>query len=80
MGRVLSSRTAAPLGGAPTAPAAPLNNTPATSVLALTVGWWRPVLWYPLVTAWNLVLYIGDVWHAAGQVRLLRWNSAFWDE
>jgi hypothetical protein len=57
-----------------------LTIAPATSVLALTLGWWRPVLFYPLLTAWNLALYVGDISHTGGELRLLRWNSAFWDE
>jgi hypothetical protein len=30
------------------------------SVAGLTLAWWRPVVWYPFVTGWNLLLYRSD--------------------
>lgn len=49
-------------------------------ILALTMSWWRPVLLYPLVAAWNRLLYQADERRVNQKVSLLRWHSAFWDE
>ncbi|NIW46812.1 MAG: ATP-binding protein, partial [Gammaproteobacteria bacterium] len=50
-------------------------------ILGLTQVWWRPLFCYPLVTAWNLLLYRADERRLGQQRRsLLRWHSAFWDE
>src|SRR5258706_15036160 len=47
----------------------------------LTLSWWRPIVLYPFLSAWNLVLYRADERRLrAGRPSLLRWNSAFWDE
>jgi hypothetical protein len=49
----------------------------------LTLSWWRPVVWYPFITGWNLLLYRSD---RANRHRIdrghsyLRWHGAFWDE
>jgi hypothetical protein len=48
--------------------------------LGLTIGWWRPVLSYPLLQAWNLMLYRLDERRDGRRPSLLRWHSAFWDE
>lgn len=45
-----------------------------------TLNWWRPVLLYPFVSAWNLLLYHTDEKREASQDSLLRYHSAFWDE
>ncbi|MEW5957813.1 MAG: ATP-binding protein [Chloroflexota bacterium] len=46
--------------------------------LGLTQRWWRPLLLYPLVGAWNLVLYQLD--RRRSRPLLLRYHAAFWDE
>ncbi len=49
--------------------------------VGLTVVWWRPIVSYPFLAAWNLVLYRADERRLRnGRPSLLRWNSAFWDE
>lgn len=48
-------------------------------VLGFTWAWWRPVLLYPFMGAWNLILFRLDE-RRAGDSSLLRWHSAFWDE
>ena len=48
--------------------------------LGLTLAWWRPLLLYPLMEAWNLILYRLDERRAGHASSLLRWHSAFWDE
>ena len=48
--------------------------------LGLTMIWWRPVLSYPFLIGWNLVLYYADERRAGSHPSLLRWHSAFWDE
>lgn len=51
------------------------------TVAGLTVSWWRPILFYPFLLAWNLLLYSADERQLPlGRPSLLRWNSAFWDE
>jgi hypothetical protein len=51
-------------------------------LLGLTLAWWRPVLSYPFLTAWNIALLRLDERRLARSERpsLLRWHSAFWDE
>ncbi|MDH3675163.1 MAG: ATP-binding protein, partial [Anaerolineae bacterium] len=52
-------------------------------VAGLTLAWWRPVVWYPFVTGWNLLLYRSDRKNRQriDQGRsVLRWHGAFWDE
>jgi hypothetical protein len=48
--------------------------------LGLTLAWWRPMVLYPFVTAWNALLYRADEQRAGDRPSLLRWHSAFWDE
>jgi AAA+ ATPase superfamily predicted ATPase len=48
--------------------------------LGLTAAWWRPLVLYPLLEAWNLILYRMDERRAGHRPSLLRWHSAFWDE
>ena len=50
-------------------------------LLGLTLAWWRPVVLYPLLAAWNLLLLRLDE-RRLPQKRpsLLRYHSAFWDE
>ncbi|GAB4540915.1 MAG: hypothetical protein Kow0063_31230 [Anaerolineae bacterium] len=48
--------------------------------LGLTVTWWRPLILYPLLEAWNLILYRLDERRTGQRPSLLRWHSAFWDE
>lgn len=50
------------------------------AVLGLTISWWRPLLFYPLVAAWNLLLYRADQQRPAGASSLLHLHAAFWDE
>jgi hypothetical protein len=50
-------------------------------LLGLTLAWWRPVVLYPLLAAWNLLLLRLDERRLPqGRPSLLRWHSAFWDE
>lgn len=49
-------------------------------ILGLTLPLWGPLLSYPLLVAWNWLLYRGDVGRCASEPSLLRWHSAFWDE
>lgn len=49
-------------------------------VLGLTVAWWRPIVLYPLQSAWNLLLLQADKRQTDGALSFLRWHSAFWDE
>ncbi|MCP4534756.1 MAG: ATP-binding protein, partial [Delftia sp.] len=49
-------------------------------ILGLTLAWWRPVLLYPLVTAWNLLLYRADERRAGQRASSLRRHAVFWDE
>ncbi len=48
--------------------------------LGLTFAWWRPLLLYPLLEAWNLILSRLDERRTGHRPSLLRWHSAFWDE
>jgi AAA+ ATPase superfamily predicted ATPase len=48
--------------------------------LGLNLAWWRPLLLYPLLQAWNLVLYRLDERRVSHRPSLLPWHSAFWDE
>lgn len=49
-------------------------------LLGLTITWSRPVLFYPFLVAWNLLLYRADERRGIEHLSLLRWHSAFWDE
>ena len=48
--------------------------------LLLTLGWWRPLLAYPLLAGWHTLLYRREVARADAPGSLLRWHAAFWDE
>ncbi len=50
------------------------------TLLGLTIGWWRPLLFYPLQAAWNTLLLRRDEERDAQSASLLRWHSALWDE
>jgi len=58
----------------------PLSPLPVSILLGLTLAWWRPVLLYPFLAAWNTLLYHADERYSSGRSSLLRWHSAFWDE
>lgn len=45
----------------------------------LTLAWWRPVLFYPFLAAWNLLLLRLDERPQAKRP-FFRFHSAFWDE
>lgn len=49
-------------------------------VAGLALGWWRPLILYPALMAWNLLLLHLDERRAPGRPSLLRWHAAFWDE
>lgn len=51
-------------------------------LLGLTLAWWRPVLMYPFLLAWNALLYRLDERRLADgtAVPLFHLHSAFWDE
>ena len=46
----------------------------------LSVAWWRPVLLYPFVAAWNLLLFRLEQQRDTDRPSLLRWHAAFWAE
>lgn len=48
--------------------------------LLLTLGWWRPLLTYPLLAGWHTLLYRRELARADAPRSLLRWHAAFWDE
>ena len=49
-------------------------------LVGLTFPWWRYVIFYPLLAAWNTLLYYADLRQPARRPSFLRWHSAFWDE
>lgn len=49
-------------------------------LLGMSASWWRPIIWYPLIAAWNLLLHHTEEKHTDQQPSLLNWHSAFWDE
>ena len=51
-------------------------------LLGLTLAWWRPILTYPLLYIFNVILYRLDERQLGRSKRpsLLRYHSAFWDE
>jgi len=50
-------------------------------LLGLTIGWWRPVIFYPLITAWNfLLMRLDERRLPQNRHSLVRWHSVFWDE
>lgn len=52
----------------------------AATTLGLTVHLWRPVLFYPPLVAYNLLLQRLDQSRKSGRPALLRYHAAFWDE
>ena len=48
--------------------------------LGITLMWWRPILFYPLLLVSNFILYRGDKQRPTNGSSLLRFHSAFWDE
>ncbi|MCC3418338.1 MAG: ATP-binding protein [Microcoleus sp. PH2017_29_MFU_D_A] len=48
--------------------------------VVITIHLWLPVLMYPFVTLWNILLYQLDKLQTATKPSFLRWHSAFWDE
>ena len=52
----------------------------AFGVLFLTMGWWRPLLAYPLLAGWHTLLYRRELSRVDASRSLLRWHAAFWDE
>jgi hypothetical protein len=50
-------------------------------LLGLTLAWWRPIIFYPFLMAWNLLLLRLDEWRLPRQrPSLILHHSAFWDE
>lgn len=49
-------------------------------LLGLTITWSRPILFYPLLMGWNVLLYRLDEGNDGDRPHLLPWHSAFWDE
>jgi hypothetical protein len=52
-------------------------------IAGLTLAWWRPILFYPFATFWNLLLYRIDRRRGRSNnsaPSFLRWHAAFWDE
>ncbi|MBD2169035.1 ATP-binding protein [Calothrix membranacea FACHB-236] len=47
--------------------------------IGVTINLWRPVIFYPFVTLFNILLYQIDK-QRKDNTTLLRWHSAFWDE
>jgi len=48
--------------------------------LGLTFHWWRPLLFYPLQAAWNLLIFRSEEQRTESTNSLMCWHSAFWDE
>jgi hypothetical protein len=46
----------------------------------MTINLWLPVLLYPFLTGWNILLYQLDKRRTATKLSFLRWHSAFWYE
>jgi hypothetical protein len=49
-------------------------------ILGLSMGWWRPILMYPIQMAWNMLLWHLDRRQNNSEHSFFRWHSAFWDE
>ncbi|MDY6991619.1 MAG: ATP-binding protein [Pseudomonadota bacterium] len=49
-------------------------------ILGFSIVWWRPLLLYPLLAAWNVLLAHADEKRLGAQYSLLGWHSALWDE
>ncbi|MEG4280114.1 AAA family ATPase [Microcoleus sp. MON1_C1] len=54
--------------------------SPVASSLGISINLWLPVLLYPFLTGWNILLYLLDKGRTATKLSFLRWHSAFWDE
>jgi hypothetical protein len=52
----------------------------ASTLLGLSLPWWRSALSYPLEATYDLLLYGADERRTEDRASLLRWHSAFWDE
>ena len=50
------------------------------SGVGITINLWLPVVLYPFLTGWNILLYQLDKGRTATKLSFLRWHSAFWDE
>jgi hypothetical protein len=50
------------------------------SGVGITINLWLPVVLYPFLTGWNILLYQLDKGRTATKPSFLRWHSAFWDE
>ena len=49
-------------------------------VVGGTINLWRPVIMYPFLTLFNILLYKLDQKFADNKLSFLHWHSAFWDE
>ena len=49
-------------------------------MIGLTMDRWRPILFYPLTTVWNLLLFRADERRPPQPLSSLRRHSVFWDE
>ena len=49
-------------------------------VVGATINLWRPVLIYPFLSLFHILLYGLDQIFAEKKLSFLRWHSAFWDE
>src|SRR5262249_3562164 len=49
-------------------------------LLGISLNSWRPIVLYPILAAYNLILYQLDWRRAPDLLALLRYHSAFWDE
>lgn len=48
--------------------------------IGLAGGVFGSLLFYPVLTCWIFLLYLGDKRRSGGRPSLLRWHPAFWDE
>ncbi|WP_445248152.1 AAA family ATPase [Microcoleus sp. OTE_8_concoct_300] len=48
--------------------------------VGITINLWLPVVLYPFLTGWNILLYQLDKRRTANKPSFLRCHSAFWDE
>ncbi|MEG4066989.1 ATP-binding protein [Microcoleus sp. Pol11C2] len=48
--------------------------------VVITISLCLPVVLYPFLTGWNILVYQLDKLRTANKPSLLRWHSAFWDE
>ena len=49
-------------------------------IIGLTLPWWRPILFYPLMTVLNTLIYRLDEQRPFHRASFLQYHSAFWDE